>query len=238
LGNNEEYIFNSDTLLATIDQQFRNGSATGTAQTLYVHPDHLGSTNVVTNASGTAVVQTLDYYPYGGTRISSGQNAEKRQFIGQFTDSSALSYLNARYYESSRGQFLSEDPTFWSTKQNLANPQSLNSYAYADDNPINKKDPDGLAAYIWANGAGMTGIDTWNKGTYYQNNDAALLSMNAAYAQNNILGGSLGGYQQFKNLVQKGGPWDYLSKANSTKGERAFYFIGNQLGSVLTQFTE
>lgn len=33
----------------------------------YIHPDHLGSTNVVTDASGT-VVQTLDYYPYGTTR--------------------------------------------------------------------------------------------------------------------------------------------------------------------------
>src|SRR6266851_7844509 len=58
-----EYFFNGDTLLGTIDQQFKNGVATGTAKTRYVHPDHLGSTNVVTNESG-AVVQTLDYYPY------------------------------------------------------------------------------------------------------------------------------------------------------------------------------
>jgi YD repeat-containing protein len=65
-----EYVFNGDTLVATVDQAFKNGSATGTAQTRYIHPDHLGSTNVVTNASGT-VVQTLDYYPYGGTRVSS-----------------------------------------------------------------------------------------------------------------------------------------------------------------------
>jgi hypothetical protein len=30
----------------------------------------------------------------------------------------------------------------------LANPQSLNSYSYADDNPITKKDPDGEAASL------------------------------------------------------------------------------------------
>jgi uncharacterized protein RhaS with RHS repeats len=48
-----EYVFNGDTLLATVDQAFRNGAATGSAQTRYIHPDHLGSTNVVTNASGT-----------------------------------------------------------------------------------------------------------------------------------------------------------------------------------------
>ena len=56
------YVFNGDSLVATVDQQIADGVATGSPQTSYIHPDHLGSTNVVTNASGT-VVQTLDYYP-------------------------------------------------------------------------------------------------------------------------------------------------------------------------------
>jgi YD repeat-containing protein len=50
-----EYVFNGDTLLATVDQQIAGGAATGTPATRYIHPDHLGSTNVVTNASGTVV---------------------------------------------------------------------------------------------------------------------------------------------------------------------------------------
>src|SRR5882762_4252381 len=117
-----EYVFNGDTLLATIDQQFKNGTATGTAKTRYVHPDHLGSTNVVTDENG-GLVQTLDYYPFGGIRISvSTSTNQKRKFIGQFTDDSGLSYLNARYYSSDRGQFLSQDPMFWSQKQSLTNP--------------------------------------------------------------------------------------------------------------------
>jgi len=126
-----EYVFNGDTLLATVDQQIAGGAATGTAQKRYIHPDHLGSTNVVTDASGTAV-ETLDYYPYGATRISSGQKATSRQFIGQFTDDSSLSYLQARYYDNSRGQFLSQDPVFWSTEQNIRDPQSLNSYSVCE----------------------------------------------------------------------------------------------------------
>lgn len=60
-----EYLWNKDALVATVDQSIYNGSATGTAQTHYIHPDHLGSTNVVTDQSGN-VVQTLDYYPMGG----------------------------------------------------------------------------------------------------------------------------------------------------------------------------
>jgi hypothetical protein len=42
---------------------------------------------------------------------------------------------------------LAQDPVFLGDpkQQNLQNPQSLNSYSYADDNPITGKDPDGLA---------------------------------------------------------------------------------------------
>src|SRR6266436_4183436 len=118
-----EYIWSGDTLIATVDQQTAAGAATGSPQTLYVHPDHLGSTNVVTNASGT-VVQTLDFYPYGGTRISvsTGGTNVGRKYIGQFADQSNLDYLNARYYDGTRGQFVTEDPMFWG-KQNLADPQ-------------------------------------------------------------------------------------------------------------------
>jgi RHS repeat-associated protein len=85
-------------------------------------------------------VQTLDYYPYGSTRVSVATSTrERRQFIGQFTDDSSLSYLNARYYNSNQGQFISEDPVFLAlgshsaeqlaqqkTQAILADPQKLN----------------------------------------------------------------------------------------------------------------
>jgi RHS repeat-associated protein len=145
-----DYVFNGDSLVATVDQETASGNATGTAKTRYVHPDNLGSTNVVTDENGN-VVQTLDFYPYGSTRISVATSTnEKRQFIGQFVDDSTLSYLQARYYDSSRGQFLSEDPTFLGDPkdQDLANPQSVNSYSYANDNAITQKDPTGQAAVV------------------------------------------------------------------------------------------
>src|SRR5262245_22528443 len=87
--------------------------------------------NVVTNTSGT-VVQTLDYYPYGATRISTGQNAEARQFIGQFTDQSNLSYLNARYYNQSQGQFISQDRTFLA----LGDPDRLKELSQQDQQKV------------------------------------------------------------------------------------------------------
>jgi RHS repeat-associated protein len=147
-GTSTAYIFHGDTLVAYIEQRLANGQATGTPTTYYVHPDHLGSTNVVTNASGTAV-ETLDYYPYGAERIHTGSADADRTFIGQFgDDATALSYLNARYYDAARGQFVSQDPMFWSNRQKLSNPQSLNSYSYAEGNPINRSDPTGEAALL------------------------------------------------------------------------------------------
>src|SRR5882672_11678937 len=103
------------------------GGSTATT-TRYFLPDHLNSTNVVRNASGT-VIQVLDYYPYGSARINQTTNNfnEGKQFLGQYSDpESNLSYLQARYYDGGKGEFLSEDPVFWSAQQNLADPQSLN----------------------------------------------------------------------------------------------------------------
>jgi len=57
-------------------------------------------------------------------------------------------YFGARYYASSMGRFMSPD---WSAKvtpvpyAKLDNPQSLNLYAYVNDNPISGVDPDGHA---------------------------------------------------------------------------------------------
>jgi RHS repeat-associated protein len=56
--------------------------------------------------------------------------------------------FQARYMDGSKGQFLSEDPVFLGDpkQQALTNPQSLNSYSYANDNPVTGSDPTGLAA--------------------------------------------------------------------------------------------
>ncbi|MEO6536599.1 MAG: SpvB/TcaC N-terminal domain-containing protein [Candidatus Paceibacterota bacterium] len=124
----------------------------------YLHADNLGSTNVTSNSLGH-LNETTDYYPYGALRIDTGSPLEQRKYIGQQYDgSTGLNYLNARYQDPARGQFLSEDPTFLAIGDPqklkslagidqatvLSDPQSLNSYSYARDNPITKSDPTGL----------------------------------------------------------------------------------------------
>jgi RHS repeat-associated protein len=140
-----EYIFNNDSLVATIDQKLVSGTATATI-TRYNHTDNLGSTNV-TSDSTMSVAQWFDYGPYGSLIASTntGSTTAARGYIGEFTDQSTLSYLNARYYNSGQGQFTSQDPMFLGDPkgQMLIDPQSLNSYSYAGDNPITKSDPTG-----------------------------------------------------------------------------------------------
>jgi len=139
---------------ATLRQVKTSDVVTNSAPTVaYILTDHLGSVAVSTNAQG-AVTELSDYYPYGSIRVdeasTNSSSKEQRKYIGQeFDPSTSLSYLNARYYDGARGQFLSEDPVFWEVGQTqdgknaLTNPQALNSYSYAGNNPIINSDPQG-----------------------------------------------------------------------------------------------
>ena len=83
-----------------------------------------------------------------------------------------LDYLNARYYDSGRGQFLTVEPvvlnlgdreqlnklTQMDQQTLLTNPQLLNSYTYGRDNPILYKDPTGKFIPEAIVGGGIGGI--------------------------------------------------------------------------------
>ena len=156
------YIFNGDALLATIDQKLYNGTATGSPITRYIHPDHLGSTNAVTDQNGN-LAQLMDYYPYGATRIATTTypTNEKRQYIGNSRRTDQFRLSSARYYDSARGQFVDEDPVFWGG-QDLRNPQGLNTYNYANDNPITGKDPNGR--YVELSGSFTSSWESFSLG--------------------------------------------------------------------------
>ena len=62
-----------------------------------------------------------------------------------YDEDTGLNYMGARYYAGDRGRFISQDPIFWKLPvELLSDPQQMNSYSYARNNPIINKDPTGL----------------------------------------------------------------------------------------------
>jgi len=151
-----KHIFLPDgTMIATI-------VGTGTTTTVsYIHTDHLGGMNVATSEEGE-IQQLSDYLPYGNIRIDeqSGFSSQRKFANYEFDPASNLNYLNQRYYNGTNARFLSQDPAFLAMgdnqyleemtgqklKEYLSNPQNLNSYSYALNNPIVNTDPTGQSA--------------------------------------------------------------------------------------------
>jgi RHS repeat-associated protein len=80
----------------------------------YVANDNIAGSSVVMDSSGN-VVEALDYYPYGGIRVDTKTNygGARNKYAGTVYDAlTGLNHMQARYQNSSRGQFMSEDPVF------------------------------------------------------------------------------------------------------------------------------
>jgi RHS repeat-associated protein len=95
----------------------------------------------------------------------------RNKYAGTVYDAlSGLNYMQARYQNSSRGQFISEDPVFLGdpSQQNLKDPQSLNSYSYANDNPIVNADPTGR--YFEISGSLVAPGRAWSAGLRFDSN--------------------------------------------------------------------
>ena len=91
LGRNSKQIFAGATRIATKLEQFPSGEGYGTgAKNLtsfyqyFYHPDHLGSTGFVTDATGE-VYQHLEYFPFGETWVDevSDDTRVPYRFTGQ-----------------------------------------------------------------------------------------------------------------------------------------------------------
>jgi len=128
-----EYVFFAGRRVARSDPS--SGSV------YYFFVDQVGSTRVVTQASGTVCFEQ-DYYPYGQEIYTGTQSCpQSYKFTGYERDwETGLDYAFARYYNARLGRFMSVDPL----AGDIGDPQSLNRYAYVANNPINFTDPTGL----------------------------------------------------------------------------------------------
>jgi RHS repeat-associated protein len=135
------YYSIGDTTVATL---------TGATSVAYLIGDQQGTTTVAISASDLAVTRRY-YDPYGnpiGTTPSSFPTGEKG-FVGGADDTATgLTDLGAREYQPATGSFISADPIL-----TPYDPQDLNAYAYAADNPATEADPTGALAVTDDDGA-------------------------------------------------------------------------------------
>ncbi|HSV94267.1 MAG TPA: RHS repeat-associated core domain-containing protein, partial [Desulfobacterales bacterium] len=106
----------------------------------YFHKDHLGSSTLVTDHANGAVVETADFLPFGVQRSHSGASIARQRYTDQEEDAETGLYnYNARLYDPALGVFITPD----SLVSNPYDPQNLNRYAYARNNPLTFTDPSG-----------------------------------------------------------------------------------------------
>ena len=145
----------------------------GTA-TYWFHHDQIGSTRLITDATGASQA-TYTFDPYGGLASSSGNVTNPFRFAGQYNDAeTGLYYLQARYYDPTVGQFISIDPAAATSRQR---------YGYTSGNPLNGTDPRGLCWPDWAcHAVSVVGGAFNNLGTAVHAYDVAHVSDLEAFA--------------------------------------------------------
>jgi RHS repeat-associated protein len=120
----------------------------------YVHKDHLGSLNKVTNSSG-AVIQNTSFDAWGRRRNPTNwtySNIPSTTFSRGYTghehlDLFDLINMNGRMYDPVLGRFFSPD----NFVQSPDFTQSFNRYSYCLNNPLVYTDPDGELIWIIPN---------------------------------------------------------------------------------------
>lgn len=114
--------------------------AGGLEEQYYFHPDHLGSSNYITNIAGD-VSQHMEYFAFGETFVEEHKNSINSPFKfngKELDEESGLYYYGARYYDPKLSIWASVDP--------LAEKfVGRSSYEYCFNNPINLIDPNGLS---------------------------------------------------------------------------------------------
>lgn len=91
--------------------------------------------------AGGSYLGGYSYSPYGearstGTNVAVSTNNNLRYIAGYYDVASGLYKLGARFYDPTLGRFTQFDPSG----------QESNPFGYANCNPLNSKDPSGLAS--------------------------------------------------------------------------------------------
>lgn len=117
------------------------GKASGHKLAVQLTDHHNTPTATVALTVGQPVTRRM-FDPYGNPRGTQPTTwPDRRTYLGVGIDdeTTGLTHIGAREYDSTTGRFISADPLI-----DIADPLQMNGYSYANNNPITNWDPTGL----------------------------------------------------------------------------------------------
>lgn len=116
------------------------------------HFNAIGSTVAMTDQNQN-VVSKYAYDVFGAVLNEVETIPQPFKYVGQYgvmAEPNGFYYMRARYYDPKVGRFISEDPIGFEGG-------TVNLYEYVGNQPVNRKDPSGLAWYRYRNWCGPGG---------------------------------------------------------------------------------
>ena len=149
-----------------------NRADVGSSSTSNLLRDALGSVIALTDSAG-AVQTEYTYEPFGKTSVTGVNNTNSAQFTGRENDGTELYFYRARYYDSTRQRFVSEDTFECGTNYVLPvkllkqNSQYSNLYSYVNNRAMNLSDPLGLCPDCSYYDGRCNEVTGWFSKSYY-----------------------------------------------------------------------
>jgi RHS repeat-associated protein len=136
-------------------------AASGSAGAHFEHQDWLGTERMRTtynsgNNPTYAVEGQFTSQPWGDAQTPTANGTDASHYATLDHDAETeTDHAQFRQYSNEQGHFMSPDP--YGGSYDLSNPQSMNRYVYALNNPLSAVDPSGLDC-VWQNEDGSTGF--------------------------------------------------------------------------------
>jgi RHS repeat-associated protein len=112
------------------------------------HSDHLGSTNLVTDARGEVVLKELSH-PFGTEWLREGAAASRYRYTGkEYDEELGLFYFGKRYYDPLLAKWATPDRHFLEQGEAaVGEAQQCNLYSYVGNRPLTVTDPTGACPW-------------------------------------------------------------------------------------------